>query len=313
MKDLTPGQRALDMFVRTGEFNDPGGKPETRVGLTIGSPQVTQTASVLVQAGFYGELLRALKSYDRLLDPAVISFTSSRNGSSMLIPTIDDTGNPATVVTEANPDAETDPTLAGVLIPTAKTWRTGIVKVSREFLEDSAVDPGAFLTQSFALRLARGIGSDIVSVALAGAQSGANAASKTAIALGDIVALLGTIDPAYLAGPKAGIAMNWTTLFQILAGLITGSQAQAALMAAKELFGLPIYICPSLPSAGSSTKPVLAGDFSYVAVRTVEGGTNLVRLDERYAENGQIAFRGFLRASSAVAVGSALKYLTCPA
>lgn len=299
-----PERRALDAFIRSGNF-------ETR-DLGKGSPTVTQTASVAVQAAFYASLLAALKAYDALFDPEVVTFASNQNGSQTLVPVIDDTANPATVVAEGVQDSEADPALSGVVVPNAKTWRTGIVKISRELLEDSAFDPSELLAKNFAIRLARGIGADIVATALAGASSGATAVSKTAIAIGDVVSLLATIDPAYLSGPKSGIAMSWTTLFQILGGLVTANQAQAALMAAKQMFGLPIFICPSLPSAGSQTKPVLAGDFGYLAVRTVEGGTNLARFDERFAETGQIGFRAFLRASSAVAVGSALKYLQCP-
>ncbi|MGH9402222.1 MAG: phage major capsid protein [Terriglobia bacterium] len=296
---------ALSRFIRTGNF-------ETR-DLGITSPTVTQTASVIVQAQFYRDLIRAMKAYDALFSPDVVTFVSSSNGSQMLAPTIDDTANAATVVAEAVQDTETDPTTGGVLVPTASNWRTGMVKLSLELLQDAAFDPADFLARSFAIRLARGIGASIVATALAGAQSGATAASKTAIAISDVINLLATVDPAYLSGPKSGIAMSWTTLFQILGGLVTANQAQAALMAAKEMLGLPIFICPSLPAAGSTTVPVIAGDFGYLVTRTVEGGTNLARYDELYATSGQVGFRGFLRASSALGVPAALRKLTCPA
>jgi hypothetical protein len=57
---------------------------------------------------------------------------------------------------------------------------------------------------------------------------------------------------------------------------------------------------------------VIARDFGQLAVRVVEGATTLQRLDERFADYGQVAFRGWLRASSALAFGSALKYLQQP-
>ena len=160
----------LDRFIRTGaleETNKPV-TPETR-DLTEGSPTVTQTASAIVQAQFYKQLVRAMKAYDSLFD--VDSVIQSTNGASMLVPLVDDTGNAATVVAEAGQESETDPTTAGVQVPTASTYRTNLVKVSLELLQDSAFDSSDYLARSFAIRLARGIGAGIVSTALAGARS----------------------------------------------------------------------------------------------------------------------------------------------
>ena len=159
----------LDAFIRKGvlpETPNPG--TETR-DLTEGSPQVTQTASAIVQAEFYKQLVKAMKAYDPLFD--VASVIQSTNGASMLVPLVDDTGNAATVVAEAGQESETDPTTAGVQVPTASTYRTNLVKVSLELLQDSAFDSSDYLARSFAIRLARGIGAGIVSTALAGARS----------------------------------------------------------------------------------------------------------------------------------------------
>lgn len=292
---------ALNTLIRTGELR----------ALGIDSPTVTQTQSVAVQAAFYGQLLKAMRAYDALFDPNVCTVASSRNGSNQLIPTLDDTANAATVVTENTQGTETDPTIGGVLVPTASTYRTGIVKLSREMLEDSDFDPSDFLARSFAIRLARGIGANVVSVALAGAQNGATGSSNSTVTPDDVLALIKSVDPAYLESPKAGLAMNFHTLIA-LRGTKTTTGAYVLPPNKPEIFGLPVFICPSMPAIGSQAKPILCGDFGYLVWRSVEGGTNLQRFDETYAEYGQVGFQGWLRASSALGVPAALKYLQQP-
>jgi HK97 family phage major capsid protein len=214
-KPLELEQRALDAFIRTGDLSadPPGGSAPAaeRRDLSEASPQVTQTQSVIVQGAFYRALLVAMKAYDRLFDPEVTTFVSSKNGSSMLIPCVDDTGNAATVPGEAQQDTESDPTISGVVVPTASTYRTNMVKLSRELLEDSGIDPADFLAKAFAIRLARGIGSAIVTTAIAGASSGATGGSNSTVTPEDVRTLIKSVDPAYLEAEKAGLAMSYAT------------------------------------------------------------------------------------------------------
>jgi HK97 family phage major capsid protein len=309
----------LNAFIRKGTLETPNpGGPETR-DLTEGSPQATQTVSKIVQGEFFKQLVLALKQYDRLFDAA--SVVQTTNGSQMLVPVVDDTGNPATVVSEGGQDAETDPTTAGVLVPTASNYRTNLVKMSLELLEDEAFDAADYLARSFAVRLARGIGAGIITTALAGATSGATGSSNSTVSPDDVLALIKSVDPAYLQSPRAGLAMNWNTLIAILGTkgtsgnyLIPPPFSVGQHTVAEQgfnLFGLPVYVCPSMPAIGSQAKPVLCGDLAYIVVRTVAGDRTLQRLDERFADYGQVAFRGWMRASAAVAVSGALKYLTC--
>jgi HK97 family phage major capsid protein len=303
---------ALNAFIRRGEMPEERGtgNPESRA-LGIDSPTVTQTQSVAVQAAFLKQLMRAMLKYDSLFDPDVVTLVTSKNGSNQLVPTINDTANAATVVGEAVQDTEVDPTTGGVLVPTASTYRTGMVQVSRELLEDGEFDPADYLAKSFAIRLARAIGASIVATVLAGAQSGATGSSATTVTPNDVLALIESVDPAYLESPKAGLAMNFKTLLTIR-GTQTTTGAYVLPPDCPEIFGLPVFICPSMPAIGASAIPVVCGDFGYLATRVVEGGQTLQRLEERYAEYGLIGFRGWLRASSALGVPAALKYLQQP-
>jgi HK97 family phage major capsid protein len=116
---------------------------------------------------------------------------------------------------------EVDPVLSTSTSNTTK-YNTGVVFVTLEELQDSYFDIDAFLRDLMGQRLYRGLAkyisqgsSDGSFVTYAsGAPSAATSASPTAIAYADILALYGSIDPAYL--PNATFVMNSTTRTSLL-------------------------------------------------------------------------------------------------
>jgi HK97 family phage major capsid protein len=316
-------RRALEAFIRRGELSDASPQGSEKRDLSLGAAQVTQTQSVIVQGAFYAALLVALKAYDRLFDPDVTTFVTSKNGSSMLVPTIDDTANAAVATSEAGQDLDQDPTTSGILIPTASTYRTGLVKLSRELLEDSGIDPADFLARSFAVRLARGIGASIVTTILAHATAGPTAIGSssntggsetggTSVGTKDLVALMKAVDPAYRESGSARWVMNTNTLAAL--DSLLDNNGRPVLPAVyvdgvRVLFGFQVAVCPSMPNIGVNATPIAFGDTRYLVIRTVEGNVVLNRLEEKYADSGQVAFRAWMRASSALGVASAIKYL----
>ncbi len=137
------------------------------------------------------------------------------------------------------------------------------------------------------------------------------------------LALLGSIDPAYISSPKCFWAMNFNTLI----GLFKLSSSTGEKMIRPRvdangnwlLFEKPIAICPSFANIGASAKPIAFGDFSKFIVRRVKGSTTLKRYLQApsLGENGLVAFEGFTCASAGLLVASGadspIKYLTCPA
>ena len=76
------------------------------------------------------------------------------------------------------------------------------------------------------------------------------------------------------------------------------------------LFGYPVIINNSMASSIATTaKTVLFGDFSKYIIRDALD-VQIVRLDERYAEYGQVAFTAFLRTDAKVLMSTAIRLLT---
>ncbi len=65
---------------------------------------------------------------------------------------------------------------------------------------------------------------------------------------------------------------------------------------------------PSMPNIAASAKPIAVCDFSKFVVRQA-GGYSFRRLDERYADNLQVAFLGYTRFDSAVLDSGAFRCL----
>jgi HK97 family phage major capsid protein len=118
----------------------------------------------------------------------------------------------------------------------------------------------------------------------------------------NFVDLVHSVDPAYRSNGK--FMMNDATLKTIkkikvlqYSGDTTGVPLWSPSLVAGQpdmILGYPFVINQSMASPGSTAKKVLFGDFSKYLVRDVRDVT-LLRLDERFAELGQVAFLAFAR------------------
>jgi HK97 family phage major capsid protein len=64
-----------------------------------------------------------------------------------------------------------------------------------------------------------------------------------------------------------------------------------------------------MPDIATGTKPIAVADFSKFIIRQA-GSYNFRRLDERYADNLQVAFLGYARFDSKVIDAAAFRCLT---
>jgi HK97 family phage major capsid protein len=116
------------------------------------------------------------------------------------------------------------------------------------------------------------------------------------------VDLVHSVDPAYRV--NARFMMNDATLKTIkkikvlqYSGDTTGVPLWSPSLVAGQpdtILGYPFVINQSMASPGSSAKKVIFGDLSKYIIRDVRDFT-LLRLDERFAELGQVAFLAFSR------------------
>jgi HK97 family phage major capsid protein len=259
-----------------------------------------------------------LKAIDRLFDEAVVTKIDTDAGGPAEIPNMDDTGSAASVVSQGQQDVEEDPRALGQLsFLTCPQWRSGIIKVSREFYKDSAIDLLPFFARSFAVRFARGIGAANVATMLSSAtlgviaagsssNDGSGATGANSIGLIDLEGLLAAVDSAYLASPKCFWAMSFSTLTKLWG--VKDKQGHNILpvqynaLGEPLLYGLRVAVCPSMPSIGAGNTPIALGDFGRFIVRGVKNSMRVARFDERWAEYFQVGFEAFLRADAGLAV-----------
>jgi HK97 family phage major capsid protein len=284
---------------------------------------------------FENNALAMLRATDNLFDPDVVTVIRPTTGAPLGFPNFDDTTNAATVVAQGQQNIEQDlGTMGQLSFGVCQTWRSGLAKASVELAQDSAFDLGSLLAAAFGVRWARGIGRYNVGQLLAGATLGATANGSSAndgsgntgadsVGSSDLLALMGSLDPAYAASPKCAWVMSWSTMIFIESLLDKNGRPLRLIhddpvTGEPMLYHRPIRICPSMPSIGASgsplagNKPIAFGDLSRFIVR-IPLGMVVSTLVERFAEYGQIAWNGLLRADSGVQVtagaDSPVKYL----
>ncbi len=182
---------------------------------------------------------------------------------------------------------------------------TGLVKVSNSLLQDSAFDVDDFIQNTFAARYFKGLskmisignGSNIAAIT-AGATLGATSAGPTALSLLDLIGAYSALDNAYLE--QSSWLMSSTTRANLM-GLVDNygrPLLQTDLLGTpwNSLFGRPIVLSPFMPAVAATTVPILFGDLTSYTLRTVAGGLQVVRLQERYAETNECGFIGYTRA-----------------
>lgn len=309
-KDTSEEFRAVDEVLRYGA---------TRRDMGTGTVTQTTATSVLVHQLFLDRLTQALKAADALFDADVVSFYPTDTGAPVNVPAWDDTGNAATIVTEGGQDTLEEPTLQSLQLPAAPTFRTGILKLSIELLQDMGFPFVDELARAFAWRLDRGIGPVLVAQLLGQAPLGVTASGSsantggsetggTSIGWADLVNTVKSVDPAYRASGAFWL-MNDSTRTTIN-GVVTKQGTPMVVpqydsAGRQVLLGYPIAICPSMDSIGLNKKPVAFGATRYFATRVVKSSNQVIRLNERFAEYGQVGFRSMLRCNGALRCASA--------
>lgn len=127
---------------------------EQRAGLT------GLSAGVLVPAILAENIEVALKAYGGMFEAGTILTTTS--GGDLILPTVNDTESKATVVAEYQQSTKSAPSFGSVTLK-AYTYRTPIVPVSLELLQDSAFDLEALLSGLLSDSFGRGINADLTS------------------------------------------------------------------------------------------------------------------------------------------------------
>ena len=193
-----------------------------------------------------------------------------------------------------------------------------MIKVSEERLNDSIFDIQSYLATEFARRIGNaeeeafitGNGTGKPTGVLNTAEAGVTAASATAITADEIVDLYHSLAVPYRG--KAVWILNDTTV-QYLRKLKDGNgqylwQPGLVAGAPDTILGRPVKVSRYMPAIGAGNKTIAFGDFSYYWIADRQG-RSFRRLDELFAVNGQVGFRGSERVDGKLILPEAVKTL----
>ena len=305
---------AFETYLRQGNR---GLNAETRANLVSASDA---NGGYIVPDEFKSELYEALKFYSNVMDVASIVNTS--HGRNIDMPTIDETSVVAGWGTESQLVTPTDMTFGSVQIG-ANMLRT-MVLLSVELIQDNDVNLTGQIARLFADRFGRALEEAFTNGSGVGVNpegfmtninTGVTAASATAFTREELVGLIHSVDKAYRANPSFRMVMNDATLAEIRKlAFGTGDdrplyqEGNATAGEPTRVEGVPVIINNAMPDVATGNKPIAVADFSKFIIRQA-GSYNFRRLDERYADNLQVAFLGYSRFDSKVIDASAFRCL----
>ena len=266
---------------------------ELRNSLKVGADS---EGGYLVPDEFEKTLVQSLGRKRIVRDHAYVFQT---NSGSHKIPVVTQKGS-ASWIDEEGGIPEGDDTFGQQTIGAHKVGT--IIKVSEELLNDAAFDLEGYFSAEFARRIGNkeedaffngdGTGKPLGVLAdNGGAEVGVTAASATAITADEIIALFYELDAPYRE--NAIWVFNDATMAAIRK--LKGNDGQFLWQKAlhegdhETLLGKPVFTSPFMPVIAAGTKPVLFGDFSFYWIGDRQGVT-FKRLNERYADTGQIGF-----------------------
>jgi HK97 family phage major capsid protein len=200
---------------------------------------------------------------------------------------------------------------------------TGLVRVSLELMQDSAFSLEAFLKEAFAVRLGRGyeyyltLGTGtnapfgiLPAITASGATAVVAAGSSVndgivgnigsnSIGYQDLVNLIHSVDPTYRRGAKfmfsdLTLAHLKTRIDKFGRPLWVPSVRESE---PDTVAGFPYVINQSFPQIAASKTTVAFGQWSKFIARKVRD-LSIARLDERFADYGEVAYVGFSRIDS---------------
>lgn len=305
---------AFDQWIRRGDKHM---SAEAAAILNTGEHRGTSTITTETTGGIYGgyvvptdlspEFVQTMKAYGGMLQAGRIIRTSG--GGTFNQPYVDDTSTAALLTAEASATTVQDVTFSRISLG-SYTYRSAVI-VSREWLQDDAVNAAGEINTMLATRMGRalntafttGDGSSKPTGILAasnGAPTGKTTASATALTASEILDLVHSVDPAYRTGPNVAFMLNDSTLAYIKKLTLGSSDSTPLWLPSMRegepatLWGYRYVINQDFESIATNKSVMAFGDWSYYLMREVLG-TTFVRTDELYLNNFSVGFYAFGR------------------
>lgn len=246
---------------------------------------------------------------------------NTAGGGLLDYPTLNDTATDANLISEASAVTVQDMTFGNAQL-SAYNY-SSLVKVSQQLLQDSAFNLDSFLVEAMGERIARatnaafttGTGSSQPQGIVTGSAAGKTAASATAITADEILDLIYSVDASYRNKASFGLMAHDNVIAAIRALGLGSSNDFPVFIPSMEMgqpdrvFGVPVYVNNDMASSiATGEKTIVAADFSKFVVRNA-GGVQMLRLNERFADELEVGFVSWKRSDSKVLDTRAIKHL----
>ncbi|MDE3825181.1 phage major capsid protein [Sinorhizobium meliloti] len=274
----------------------------------------------LVPEGFMAELVKSLKAWGPMLDPGITRVLTTTAGNSIPWPTMDDTSNEGALIGENTQVTESEVAF-GTKTLEAYKYTSGVVLVSAELLQDSAIDVEGTVRSAMAERIGRignrhltvGTGSSQPNGIVTAATAVTGVAAAAAITFDNLIDLFHAVDPAYRDDPSARWMFSDGTLKALrkikdVEDRYVWQPADVRTGAPATILEKPYSINQAVAAIGASNKSVVFGAFNRYVVRMVREFA-IRRLVERYADYDQTGFIGFTRLDGELLDAAAVKTL----
>ena len=289
-----------------------GVTPELKNALSEGTDS---EGGYLVPDEFERTLIKGLEQATVIRHHAHVITTSS---GSHKIPIVASHGS-AAWLDEGGQYTESDEVFGQVQLDAHKVGT--IIKVSEELLQDSAFDLESYITSEFTRRIGNkeeeafltgnGTGKPTgILDATAGGQVGVTTASSTAITADEVIDLFHSLKAPYRQ--NAVWILNDSTV-KAIRKLKNGAGDYLWQPALKDgdvptILGRPYFTTPYAPEIAAGAKTIVFGDLSYywIGDRT---GITFKRLNERFADYGQVGFLAYKRLDGKTVLPEAIKIL----
>jgi HK97 family phage major capsid protein len=277
---------------------------EKRAALGVGSGAI---GGYTVKDEMMKSLEVSLLAYGGMRQAATVIRTET--GADLPWPTVNDTANKGRRISENSGLTNTDVAFNQIVFNAFK-YTSDYVLVAWEFLQDSTINAASVLGDLLGIRIARILNDELTTGTGSGQPNGiVTAAGSGVTSVADpptydnIIDLVHSVDPAYREQGAKFMLSDATlkTIKKIKVLQYSGDTTGVPLWQPSLTAGQPnrihdyeYVINQSMASPGSSAKKMLFGALQKYMIRDVRDVT-LVRLDERFAELGQVAFLAFSR------------------
>lgn len=304
--ETTESGVTADVAFRSLLTNGVAGMSEEEKIVLRATGTITGTdGSILVPKNLASKIEVALKAYGGMLSTSTIITTT--NGGDLIMPTINDTTTKAKIVGEYA-KSTTEKKTFGNLILKAFTYRTNIIPLSLELLQDSAFNLEELIARLLSDSFGRGLNEHLTIGTGVGQPKGIITAAHlseatpaaTAIKSDDLLDLMEGLDSSYETNAK--FMLNKKTLFALRK--LKNSNGDYLLRDTNgefkaSLCGIPYVINNDMPDIGAGNTSILYGDLSKYQIRQVKG-FNILRLNESLLENLAIGLFGYARFDGAL-------------